>query len=133
MPAELILHSPPMYSPLLYGPLVVTGPTITSRSIPPRIRPCLSSGSLPLDSLRNNDGKQKKRVVFADDFGRPLTQVFLPFLRCPLYLCLCQDKLSRQKHSTKEIGLLIRIRQINFILSRALRHSQSGASLLRQV
>ncbi|XP_012532747.1 protein phosphatase 1 regulatory subunit 3C-like isoform X1 [Monomorium pharaonis] len=74
MPAELILHSPPVYSPLLYGPLVVTAPTITSRSSP-RIRPCLSSGSLSLDSLRNNDGKQKKRVVFADDRGRPLTQV----------------------------------------------------------
>ncbi|KAG5307501.1 PREDICTED: protein phosphatase 1 regulatory subunit 3B-A isoform X1 [Acromyrmex echinatior] len=75
MPAELILHSPPVYSSLLYGPLVVTAPTITSRSVPPRIRPCLSTGSLPLDSLRNNDGKQKKRVVFADDRGRPLTQV----------------------------------------------------------
>lgn len=71
MPAELILHSPPVYSPLLYGPLVVTAPTITSRSVPPRIRPCLSSGSLSLD----NDGRQKKKVVFADDRGRPLTQV----------------------------------------------------------
>lgn len=76
MPAELILHSPPVYSPLLYGPLMVTAPTITSRSVPPRIRPCLSSGSLSLDTLRNSDGKQKKRVVFADDRGRPLTQVF---------------------------------------------------------
>ncbi|XP_070521125.1 protein phosphatase 1 regulatory subunit 3C isoform X2 [Cardiocondyla obscurior] len=76
MPAELILHSSPVYSPLLYSPLVVhTAPTITSRSVPPRIRPCLSTGSLSLDSLRNNDGKQKKRVVFADDRGRPLTQV----------------------------------------------------------
>ncbi|KAG7200889.1 hypothetical protein KM043_003252 [Ampulex compressa] len=78
MPAELILgHSPPVYSPLLYRPLVVTAPSIASRSVPPRIRPCLSTGSLPLDSLRNNDGtgKQKKRVVFADDRGRPLTQV----------------------------------------------------------
>ncbi|XP_025074818.1 protein phosphatase 1 regulatory subunit 3B-B isoform X3 [Pogonomyrmex barbatus] len=76
MPAELILHSPPVYSPLLYSPLVVTAPTITSRSVPPRIRPCLSSGSLPLDSLRSDgSGKQKKRVVFADDRGRPLTQV----------------------------------------------------------
>lgn len=79
MPAELILHSPPVYSSLLYGPLVVTAPTITNRSVPPRIRPCLSTGSLPLDSLRNNDGKQKKRVVFADDRGRPLTQVFPRF------------------------------------------------------
>lgn len=78
MPAELILgHSPPVYSSLLYRPLVVTAPTITSRKVPPRIRPCLSSGSLPLDSLRNDgNGKQKKRVVFADDRGRPLTQVF---------------------------------------------------------
>lgn len=79
MPAELILgHSPPVYSSLLYSPLVVTAPSITSRSVPPRIRPCLSSGSLPIDSLRNSsDGsnKQKKRVVFADDRGRPLTQV----------------------------------------------------------
>ncbi|XP_071556803.1 protein phosphatase 1 regulatory subunit 3C isoform X1 [Temnothorax nylanderi] len=75
MPAELILHSPPVYSSLLYGPYMVTAPTITSRSVPPRIRPCLSTGSLSLDSLRNNDGKQKKRVVFADDRGRPLTQV----------------------------------------------------------
>lgn len=81
MPAELLLgHSPPVYNPLLYSPLVVTAPTITSRSVPPRIRPCLSSGSLAIDSIRNsNDGgsnKQKKRVVFADDRGRPLTQVF---------------------------------------------------------
>ncbi|KAM0730587.1 Protein phosphatase 1 regulatory subunit 3C [Formica fusca] len=77
MPAELILgHSPPVYSSLLYRPLVVTAPTITSRKVPPRIRPCLSSGSLPLDSLRNDgNGKQKKRVVFADDRGRPLTQI----------------------------------------------------------
>lgn len=79
MPAELILgHSPPVYSPLLYSPLVVTAPTITTRSVPPRIRPCLSTGSLPLDSLKNNNdtsNKQKKRVVFADDRGRPLTQV----------------------------------------------------------
>lgn len=82
MPAELILHSPPVYSPLLYGPLVVTAPTITSRSVPPRIRPCLSSGSLSLDTLRNNDGKQKKRVVFADDRGRPLTQVFPRLFFC---------------------------------------------------
>ncbi|KOX80119.1 Protein phosphatase 1 regulatory subunit 3C-B [Melipona quadrifasciata] len=80
MPAELLLgHSPPVYSSLLYSPLVVTAPTITSRSVPPRIRPCLSSGSLAIDSIRNSsDGgsnKQKKRVVFADDRGRPLTQV----------------------------------------------------------
>ncbi|XP_014489261.1 PREDICTED: protein phosphatase 1 regulatory subunit 3C-B [Dinoponera quadriceps] len=78
MPAELLLgHSPPVYSSLLYNPLVVTAPTITSRSVPPRIRPCLSSGSLTLDALRNNNNnsKQKKRVVFADDRGRPLTQV----------------------------------------------------------
>lgn len=78
MPAELILgHSPPVYSSLLYSPLVVTAPTITSRSMPPRIRPCLSTASLALNTLRNNDGsgKQKKRVVFADDRGRPLTQV----------------------------------------------------------
>ncbi|XP_046143198.1 protein phosphatase 1 regulatory subunit 3C-B isoform X2 [Osmia bicornis bicornis] len=80
MPAELLLgHSPPVYSPLLYSPLVVTAPPITSRSVPPRIRPCLSSGSLAIDSIRNNnDGsnnKQKKKVVFADDRGRPLTQV----------------------------------------------------------
>lgn len=78
MPAELLLgHSPPVYSSLLYSPLVVTAPTITSRTVPPRIRPCLSSGALPLDTLRNEgNGKQKKRVVFADDRGRPLTQVF---------------------------------------------------------
>lgn len=79
MPAELMLgHSPPVYSSLLYSPLVVTGPTITSRSVPPRIRPCLSTGSLPIDSIRNSNdrtSKQKKRVVFADDRGRPLTQV----------------------------------------------------------
>lgn len=79
MPAELILgHSPPVYSSLLYSPLVVTAPTITSRSMQPRIRPCLSSGILSLDTLRNNNdgnGKQKKRVVFADDRGRPLTQI----------------------------------------------------------
>ncbi|KAL2712519.1 protein phosphatase 1 regulatory subunit 3C-B [Vespula squamosa] len=77
MPTELILgHSPPVYNPLLYRPLVT--PTITTRSVPPRIRPCLSTGSLPLDSLKNNNdssNKQKKRVVFADDRGRPLTQV----------------------------------------------------------
>ncbi|XP_031842632.1 glycogen binding subunit 70E [Nomia melanderi] len=79
MPAELLLgHSPPVYSSLLYSPLVVTAPTITSRSVPPRIRPCLSSGSLAINNIRSsNDGnnKQKKRVVFADDRGRPLTQV----------------------------------------------------------
>lgn len=80
MPAELLLgHSPPVYSSLLYSPLVA--PTIASRSVPPRIRPCLSSGSLAIDSIRNNnDGgsnKQKKRVVFADDRGRPLTQVLV--------------------------------------------------------
>ncbi|XP_066582300.1 protein phosphatase 1 regulatory subunit 3C-like isoform X2 [Prorops nasuta] len=78
MPAELLLgHSPPVYSSLLYSPLVVTGAPIATRSVPPRIRPCLSTGSLALDSLRNsNDGnRQKKRVVFADDRGRPLTQV----------------------------------------------------------
>ncbi|XP_015598892.1 protein phosphatase 1 regulatory subunit 3C isoform X2 [Cephus cinctus] len=74
MPSELILgHSPPVYSSLLYSPLVVTAPTVNTRSVPPRIRPCLSTGSLPLNSLQNN--KQKKRVVFADDRGRPLTQV----------------------------------------------------------
>ncbi|XP_012264336.1 protein phosphatase 1 regulatory subunit 3C isoform X2 [Athalia rosae] len=74
MPAEVILgHSPPVYSTLLYRPLVVS-PQVTTRSVPPRIRPCLSTGSLPLDSLHNNN-KQKKRVVFADDRGRPLTQV----------------------------------------------------------
>lgn len=81
IPAELLLgHSPPVYSSLLYSPLVVTAPTITSRSVPPRIRPCLSSGSLAINNIRNNnDGsnKQKKKVVFADDRGRPLTQVFL--------------------------------------------------------
>ncbi|EFN83632.1 hypothetical protein EAI_06582 [Harpegnathos saltator] len=76
MPTELLLgHSPPVYNPLLYSPLVVTAPSITNRSVPPRIRPCLSSGSLTLDALRNN--KQKKRVVFADDRGHPLTQVSL--------------------------------------------------------
>lgn len=74
MPAELILgHSPPVYSTLLYRPLVVS-PQVTTRTVPPRIRPCLSTGSLPLNSLHNNN-KQKKRVVFADDRGRPLTQV----------------------------------------------------------
>ncbi|KAI4480397.1 hypothetical protein M0802_014258 [Mischocyttarus mexicanus] len=79
MPAELILgHSPPVYSPLLYSPLVRTAPPITTRSVPPRIRPCLSTGSLPLNSIKNNNNnsnKQKKKVVFADDRGRPLTQV----------------------------------------------------------
>lgn len=97
MPAELILHSPPVYSPLLYGPLVVTAPTITSRSVPPRIRPCLSSGSLSLD----NDGRQKKKVVFADDRGRPLTQVFPRFF------------LRLEISYTREIGLLININLIN--------------------
>ena len=87
MPAELLLgHSPPVYSSLLYSPLVVTAPTITSRSVPPRIRPCLSSGSLAIDSIRNSsDGgsnKQKKRVVFADDRGRPLTQVNSKYTYC---------------------------------------------------
>lgn len=47
---------------------------ISTRSVPPRIRPCLSTGSLPLNELQNNKQK-KKRVVFADDRGRPLTQV----------------------------------------------------------
>lgn len=79
MPAELILgHSPPVYSSLLYSPLVVTTPSITSRSVPPRIRSCLSTGALSLNTLQNSsdgNGKQKKRVVFADDRGRPLTQV----------------------------------------------------------
>ncbi|XP_015512414.1 protein phosphatase 1 regulatory subunit 3C isoform X1 [Neodiprion pinetum] len=74
MPAEVILgHSPPVYSTLLYRPLVVS-PQVTTRTVPPRIRPCLSTGSLPVDNIRNNN-KQKKRVVFADDRGRPLTQV----------------------------------------------------------
>ncbi|XP_012287575.1 protein phosphatase 1 regulatory subunit 3C isoform X2 [Orussus abietinus] len=74
MPAELILgHSPPLYSPLRYNPRVVTATPISTRSVPPRIRPCLSTGSLSLDELHN--GRRKKRVVFADDCGGPLTQV----------------------------------------------------------
>ena len=80
MPAELMLgHSPPVYGHhLLYRPRVVSQSQISTRSVPPRIRPCLSTGSLPIDSIRNgsnNDNRQKKRVVFADDRGRPLTQV----------------------------------------------------------
>lgn len=77
MPTELILgHSPPVYSPLLYSSLMVT---TSNRSVPPRIRPCLSVGSLNLDGLLKNTNdvinKRKKRVVFADDRGRPLTEV----------------------------------------------------------
>lgn len=109
MPAELILgHSPPVYSSLLYSPLVVTAPTITSRSMPPRIRPCLSTASLTLNTLRNNDGsgKQKKRVVFADDRGRPLTQVRVmsePSNVPPLWTTAYVAGLTRSlQHSSKE-------------------------------
>lgn len=58
---------------------MVSTPPIANRSVPPRIRPCLSVGSLNLDGLlKNSDDvihKRKKRVVFADDRGRPLTEV----------------------------------------------------------
>lgn len=72
MPAELLLgHSPSsVYGHhLLYAPLVKQVTPISGRSIPPRIRPCLSTGSINIPS------GLKKRVVFADDRGRPLTQV----------------------------------------------------------
>ncbi|KAJ8686280.1 hypothetical protein QAD02_022074 [Eretmocerus hayati] len=83
IPSELLLgHSPPVYGSLLYSSLMVTTPPIASRSVPPQIRPCLASGSLQLGGLlkgsndaANNNRKNKKRVVFADDRGRPLTQV----------------------------------------------------------
>ena len=93
MPAELILgHSPPVYSPLLYSSLIVTNPPMSNRSVPPRIRPCLSSGSLNLDGLLKNSNdvinKRKKRVVFADDRGRPLTEVSSYNLHFSFFLCL---------------------------------------------
>ncbi|XP_014203319.1 protein phosphatase 1 regulatory subunit 3C-like [Copidosoma floridanum] len=90
IPAELLLgHSPPVYGSLLYSSLMVTTPPIANRTVPPQIRPCLTQGSLQLVGLlkgsssnngnddANNSNKQrnKKRVVFADDRGRPLTQV----------------------------------------------------------
>lgn len=84
MPAELLLgHSPTsVYGHhLLYSPLVQQVTPISGRSVPPRIRPCLSTGSINIpngireSNDRNNNSKQKKRVVFADDRGRPLTQV----------------------------------------------------------
>ncbi|KAK0084921.1 hypothetical protein PV325_006123 [Microctonus aethiopoides] len=81
MPGELLLgHSPPVYNHLLYNPLMVTAAKspIAGRSVPPRIRPCLSTGSLPICGLHNtiaNDNKQKKRVVFADARGLSLTHV----------------------------------------------------------
>ncbi|XP_011497093.1 PREDICTED: protein phosphatase 1 regulatory subunit 3C-like [Ceratosolen solmsi marchali] len=80
-PSELLLgHSPPVYGSLLYNSLMVTTPSINNRSVPPQIRPCLASTSIHLDDLiKNNDvicnKRNKKRVVFADDRGRPLTQV----------------------------------------------------------
>lgn len=81
-------HSPPVYGSLLYSSLMVTTPPIANRSVPPQIRPCLASGSLQLagllksnDDAANNNKRNKKRVVFADDRGRPLTQVpFRSFL-----------------------------------------------------
>ncbi|XP_058797898.1 protein phosphatase 1 regulatory subunit 3C-like isoform X2 [Phymastichus coffea] len=81
IPSELLLgHSPPVYGSLLYSSLMVTTPPISNRSVPPQIRPCLtSSHSLHLGLLNGGDDacikRNKKRVVFADDRGRPLTQV----------------------------------------------------------
>lgn len=86
MPAELLLsrHAPPAYNPLLYSSLMVTTtPAISNISVNQKtIRPCLSSGSLEIDGLLKNadtdccdSNKRKKKVVFADDRGRPLTQV----------------------------------------------------------
>lgn len=116
MPGELMLgHSPPAYSHhLLYGhhhhhhrSLVVNSPqpvvgqraTNSTRSVPPRIRPCLSSGSIETrsDAARNSEAavtaaiaRRKKRVVFADDRGRPLTQV----RRTLLYRLFDRSRLS---------------------------------------
>lgn len=82
IPSELLLgHSPPVYGSLLYSSLMVTTPPLSNRSVPPQIRPCLASGSIHLDGLlKSSDNaaqnkRNKKRVVFADDRGRPLTQV----------------------------------------------------------
>ncbi|CAD6202647.1 GSCOCG00009696001-RA-CDS [Cotesia congregata] len=88
MPAELILgHSPPVYGHhhFLYNPLMVTASPGNG------IRPCITSTIDQLSGLtinhfnkqpkndsediRKGNDKQKKRVVFADDRGRPLTQV----------------------------------------------------------
>jgi protein phosphatase 1 regulatory subunit 3A/B/C/D/E len=82
IPSEILLgHSPPVYGSLFYNSLMVTTPSINSRSAPPQIRPCLAPTSLHLDNLlKSNNGtalikRTKKKVVFADDRGRPLTQV----------------------------------------------------------
>lgn len=90
IPSELMLgHSPPVYGSLLYSSLMVTTPPITNRTVPTQIRSCLASASLHLDGLLKNNGdstnnvkRNKKKVVFADDRGRPLTQVrfFILFL-----------------------------------------------------
>ncbi|XP_043268686.1 protein phosphatase 1 regulatory subunit 3C-B [Venturia canescens] len=111
MPGELMLgHSPPAYGHhRLYAhhqhhhhqhqhhrpPLVVNPPpqqqpvsqgvSSSTRSVPPAIRPCLSSGAILEsggDAARKTEAavaaaiaRRKKRVVFADDRGRPLTQI----------------------------------------------------------
>lgn len=89
IPSELLLgHSPPVYGSLLYNSLMVTTPPLANRSVSPHR--CLSSaapfqlvGLLKTNNNSNSSSggssdankRNKKRVVFADDRGRPLTQV----------------------------------------------------------
>lgn len=79
IPSELLLgHSPPVYGSILYSSLMVTTPPLANRSVSPhQLRPSLQLVGLLKTNGNNksNDVRNKKRVVFADDRGRPLTQV----------------------------------------------------------
>lgn len=77
IPSELLLgHSPPVYGSLLYSSLqMVTTPPLANRSVSPQIRPLQLVGLLKSANHSSNEKRNKKRVVFADDRGRPLTQV----------------------------------------------------------
>ncbi|CAB0030455.1 unnamed protein product [Trichogramma brassicae] len=96
IPSELRVlgHSPPVCGSLLYSSLMVTtppGPIVSRNTVPPQIRSCLASASLQLNeliktssedassssssSVADSNKRNKKRVVFADDRGRPLEHV----------------------------------------------------------
>ncbi|XP_014235847.1 protein phosphatase 1 regulatory subunit 3C-like isoform X1 [Trichogramma pretiosum] len=93
IPSELRVlgRSPPVCGSLLYSSLMVTtpaGPIVSRNTVPPQIRSCLASASLQLNeliktssedasssSVADSNKRNKKRVVFADDRGRPLEHV----------------------------------------------------------